>query len=629
MTREEFDVFVRRIETGVGQDPKALLRRLVLFAFFGYGLLLAWLFVVILLAAGFFTLMVWADVEGRIFLGIFAGLLLVGGGWAVLKTLLIRIPPPEGLEISRTDAPTLFKLLDDLRTQLRSVPFHHVKLVPVHNAGVTQVPRLGVLGWSRNYLLIGLPLMDGHSVEEVKAILAHEFAHLSRQHGRVAHWIYRLRRSWQMVFQQLSRPQPAGHVSLRPLVIKCVDLFWPRFNAHAFVFSRTCEYEADGVAARLTGPEHIAGALARSALQDRVLDEKFWPDLWDLAATQPAPPPDVLARLRDALRHAPQNEEWRADAFRVVTTNADTHPCLSDRLRPLQMLNISAPIAAPTVSAAEVLLGDSLERLRTEVEKLWQKEVQANWQARHAKAGALSHRLSALEHAVPETGADPESLWEKAALLLDLKGSETAEPLLRRILALRPNHVPANFHLGRMLLEKGQENGQTFLEQAMAEDDDLVPQSCALLTQHFRRTGQMDRIKQTSARLDRYEKDLAASRLERREVSARDTLIPHGLSEEELGNLRSVLTVESNLGGAFLGRKELRFFPKQKLFLLCVHARRAWYGPPSAARRDQLVNRLTQTVRLPGRLLVFAPAEGYRPLARNLRKVPGAEVFRR
>ncbi len=459
----------------------------------------------------------------------------------MLKTLLVHVSAPEGVELPRADAPALFSLLDDLRRQLRSVPFHHVKLVAVHNAGVTQVPRLGVLGWSRNYLMIGLPLLDGHSLEEVKSILAHEFAHLSRQHGRIAHWIYRLRRSWQMVFEQLGRPQPPGHVSLRPLLIKCIRLFWPRFNAHAFVFSRACEYEADSIAARLAGPEHTAGALARSALQDRYLDEKFWPGIWDLAPAQTAPPPDVLTRLRNALREAPQNEQWLADALRVLTTNADTHPCLRDRLRPLGVPNVSAVVASPPVSAAEALLGESLDRLRGEVEKLWQKDVEPHWQARHAKAGAISHRLSALEHAVPESGADAESLWEKAALLLDLKGNETVEPLLRRILALRPNHVPANFHLGRMLLEKGREDGQTFLEQAMAEDDDLVPQSCALLTQHYRRTGQMEGVRQILARLDRYEKDLAASRLERREVSAKDTLIPHGLSEEELANLRKVL----------------------------------------------------------------------------------------
>src|SRR5262249_25148795 len=152
------------------------------------------------------------------------------------------------------------------------------------------------------------------------------------------------------------------------------------------------------------------------------------------------------------------------------------------------MLNVAVSASAPPVSAAQTLFGAEADQLRADVEKLWQKDILPQWQARHGKANALSDRLSAVEKIVAQNSADTENLWEKAARLADLKGHEGAEPLLRQILSIRPNHVPANFHLGRILLQKGADDGETFLEQAMAEDDDIVPQSCALLTQHFRRT---------------------------------------------------------------------------------------------------------------------------------------------
>jgi Zn-dependent protease with chaperone function len=93
--------------------------------------------------------------------------------------------------------------------------------------------------------------LDGLTPEEFQAVLAHELAHLSREHGRFGRWIYRLRRSWSQVFEQLSRPRGQGEVSLRPLIVKFIDWFWPRFNAYAFVLSRTDEYEADAMAARV------------------------------------------------------------------------------------------------------------------------------------------------------------------------------------------------------------------------------------------------------------------------------------------------------------------------------------------------------------------------------------------
>jgi Zn-dependent protease with chaperone function len=653
MTREEFDNLVRAVETGIGRHPSALRWRVAWLALLGYGLLLTGLFLVVLLAAGFFAVMYWTDLQGKIVCGVAGVVILFGGGWVVLRALLVRVPPPEGVPVQRDEAPALFALLDDLRSRLRSVPFHHVRLVPVHNAGVVQVPRLGLLGWSSNYLLLGLPLMDGHSPNEIHAILAHEFAHLSRQHGRFSHWIYRLRRSWETIFEQLSRPQVRGQVSLRPLIVRCVDFFWPRFNAHAFVFSRANEYEADAVAARLAGADEMAGALMRLAVHDRVLDQKFWPDLWQLANSQAQPPSDVLTRLRDALRAEPSPEDrerWLAEALRLPTTNADTHPCLTDRLRALGRLperghsyppvsespttqtggqECPRSVAAPATSAAQVLLGPALDQFRAKAETLWGNGIKDRWAARHAKAGALSHRLASLDQAVPDPAADADSLWERAMVLLDLKGDEAVEPILRQVLSLRPDHVPANFHFGRILLEKGRDEGETHVERAMAEDDEIVPRACALLHQHYRRAGRPDRLHEIELRLDRYEKDLEASRAERREVNASDPLIPHGLSPEELRALRETLAADPDLAVAELARKELRHFPKQKLFLLCVRRLRPWHRLPNADRDQALVNRLTQTVRLPGRVLIFTRSGGFSSLARKLRTVAGVEVFRR
>jgi Zn-dependent protease with chaperone function len=636
MNREQFDKLVHAVENGVGKNPVTLRWRVAWWAAVGYALLLAGLFLVVLLAGAFFAVMFWADSSGRILCGIAGTIILIGGSWAVLKALLIRLPPPKGTPVARAEAQRLFSLLDELRGQLRSVPFHEVLLVPEHNAAVVQVPRLGVLGWSRNYLLLGLPLLDAHSPEEVRAILAHEFAHLSRAHGRFSHWIYRLRRSWEQVFHQFSRPRVQGEVSLRPIVVKCVDYFWPRFNAHAFVLSRANEYEADALAARLAGPHHLASALTRSALQDHVLDQKFWPDIWQMATSEPAPPKGVFTRLRDSLREeppAPDRAKWTAEAFRRTTTNADTHPCLTDRLRALDRLP-SGPLTdappsarAPEPSAAEDFFGASLSELRQRVEDDWRKGIAKNWEARHAKANALTHRLSALEQATATKTSDAEGLWDKACVLLDLKGDKEAEPLLRQVLALRPDHLPATFHLGRILLDDGRDEGEALLERAVAEDEELAPQVCSLLHVYFRRAGLTGRLRELDARMDAYEKNLAASRAERREVTARDTLIPHALLDDELRVLHEALAGEAQLYRAWLARKELRHFPKQKLFLLCVQGRPAWHRLPNADRNQSLVNTVSKRVQLPGRVLVFSRSAGFGALARKLERFPAAEIF--
>jgi Zn-dependent protease with chaperone function len=70
------------------------------------------------------------------------------------------------------------------------------------NAGVQQVPRFGIFG-SRNFLVLGLPLLQAVTPTELRAVVAHELAHLSRSHGRVNVWLYRIRATWGQLLESL------------------------------------------------------------------------------------------------------------------------------------------------------------------------------------------------------------------------------------------------------------------------------------------------------------------------------------------------------------------------------------------------------------------------------------------
>jgi Zn-dependent protease with chaperone function len=635
MTHEEFDQLVRNVETGVGRDPGRLHRRVLWLALLGYAGLLAPLGFVLAVSLAFFIPGILWPQEGTVFL-IIGALVLLLGGWVAGRVLWIRLPPPEGREVSRAEAPALFAILDDLRDRLRSAPFHRVLVIADCNAAVVQQPRLGVFGWHKNYLLLGLPLMEGLSKEEVTAVLAHECAHLSKQHNRSGQWIYRLRRSWARVFENLSRPRTHGEVSLRPLIRKFINWFWPRFNAYAFVLSRAHEYQADAIAAQLAGEQNTATALIRLAWHGRVLEQKFWPDLWQLANDTATPPEGVFLRLTQSLGNIRRDTDakWLDQALRSTTTNADTHPCLSDRLRAIGWASNSGA-SDPTLALSPVkpnaaeLLFSTRVAIRTEVEQTWRKECEPIWRQKHSKAHVLTERLDKLDQAAVVQSADTDALWDKARVLMELKNAESALPLLRQILALEPKHIAANFNLGSSLLESGDSEGELYLERAIAENEELLPQATNYFHGYYRQTGQSDRIRELYARLDRHEKATAASQQERSNVTAADNLIPHGLSEAELATLLQTLKADPDLIVADLGRKELRYFVRQKLFLLCVRIRPAWHRLPDGSREQAAVNRLVKTVRLPGRVLIIAPSGSFRGVARKLRQVPGARILSR
>ena len=191
MTNEEFESLVSRLDAEAKRNPAGYRTRVLLMALLGnvyLGVMLLFLAVLLLVAALSVVWLKAAGVKIAIVMAVFL--------WMVLKALWVKLSPPQGAEITARDAPALFALIEELRRALRSPRFHHVLVTDDFNAAVAQAPRLGLFGWSRNYLLIGLPLAKALTAEQFKAVLAHEFGHLSKGHGRMSNWIYCQRLRW-------------------------------------------------------------------------------------------------------------------------------------------------------------------------------------------------------------------------------------------------------------------------------------------------------------------------------------------------------------------------------------------------------------------------------------------------
>src|SRR5437588_858521 len=203
MDQRQFEALVQRMERFAVRAPGTYRSWVLALALFGYTLLLALVIVLLLLLALLaFGLRdaAWLSVK----LGLVVGALLL----VVLRSLWVRLEPPTGEPLARQEAPAFFARLDRLVAGLHTPRVHRVLVTEDFNAAVMQLPRLGIFGWYRNYLLIGLPLMQCLSGPQFEAVLAHELGHLSRGHARLGNWIYRLRRVWMRLDSALAqRPQ--------------------------------------------------------------------------------------------------------------------------------------------------------------------------------------------------------------------------------------------------------------------------------------------------------------------------------------------------------------------------------------------------------------------------------------
>lgn len=622
MTNETFAALVGRLEALAATRPAQYRRRVVLIALLGYAYVLA----VLTSALGALALVGIGVLLGEIRVGV--GVVKLGGALAalvavVLRGLWVRLDPPEGIPLRAEQAPALFAAIERVRRHLRAPHVQQVLLVDEFNAAVCQVPRLGVLGWQKNFLLLGLPYLQACSPEQLEAVLAHEFAHLSGSHGRLGGWIYRVRASWSRIAEKMEAEKQWGSF----LFLRFFRWYAPWFAAWSFVLARQQELEADRASAARVGARTAADTLCLSAIQSGFLAESYWPRVY--AAADQAARPEAAApysALREALRPGPRREDaqaWLSAALQQRTGVSNTHPCLADRLAALAT---DARVPPPVeTSAGEALLGPALPALARALDESWRRGIEEWWTRRHAHVAQSTARLAALDADAQGALLPPARAFEQARLREELEGAARAEPLYTRLVEREPGHVGARFALGRILLERDEEAGLAHLEEAAKRSDAAILPACELAWRHLRRTGSdaealrwRERALARQAVVDGAEAERAQLRLDGR-------YLPHGLEPEAVAALREALAAHPKVRRAWLVRRDVAFEPERPLFALGVVQRRSLLGrkPKAMALQQQLAD----SVPLPGAAFVLVLNHRRAKERRIFTSVAGSQIL--
>jgi Zn-dependent protease with chaperone function len=164
-----------------------------------------------------------------------------------------------GPVLSRPDAPVLFTEVDDVSRRVGARPPQQIRL--------TYLPCCGVVAWRRSQaLILGLPLLDVLTLSELRAVLAHELAHLAR--GDATASAKRVR-FVQCLGLALDQPKsiPRGPLGL-----------WARVCRRAAdrllePISRGQEARADRAAAGIAGGDATASALFKVAIVQPLFKE--------------------------------------------------------------------------------------------------------------------------------------------------------------------------------------------------------------------------------------------------------------------------------------------------------------------------------------------------------------------
>jgi heat shock protein HtpX len=252
------------------------------------------------------------------------------GAVAILRAIVPRRDRFEapGPTLTADEHPQLFATLNDIARSTDQAMPTKVYLIPEVNAWVAQ--RGGVMGFGSHRVMgLGLPLMAMLTVDELRAVLAHEFGHYHGGDTALGPWIYRTRAAIGRTLHHMSRHSR--------WLVKPFEWYGAAFLRITHAISRRQEYAADALAARTVGAgplvtgllaiEGAAGAIAPYWAQELgpVLDRGFRPPI-AVGFTSFLSSADISSQVDALVANVLKRD--RAEVY-------DTHPALSERLAAL------------------------------------------------------------------------------------------------------------------------------------------------------------------------------------------------------------------------------------------------------------------------------------------------------
>ncbi|MDO8991352.1 MAG: M48 family metallopeptidase [Sideroxyarcus sp.] len=465
MQKQDYESLVWSLQSVAQDDPGVFRTKVLLISLFAYLVLFGVLAVLLL---GLYFMFAEMLGNGHTVLKIFfAGWVLVVAPivWLTFRMFFMPLPVPQGRELTEAEAPQLFKMISDLRERLQAAPIHHVLITDEFNAAIAQCPRFGLFGGYRNYLILGLPLLDAVSAEELLSVVAHEYGHLSGGHGKLSRWIYRQRNTFDTLYEHVCERREDNVVN--GILAGMLDWFAPYYNAYTFVLSRQNEYEADAMSSRIAGAEASASALIRINLLSNWLHGSFWPKLYAQSTQHETPPVMPYVAMRKLL--VMTMDEWSTkerlnEVCKVESDVYDTHPCLSERLAAMGQRAVLPAI--PKICAADAVLGRFSPELVREFDAKWWGEEKDKWQKYHRRYTRSKTRIEELEKK-PVGELSVSEAQEFALLLVEFRSAKAAKYVLEDLLGRSGERYPKPVYFyGRALLDEGDTKGLDYLEEA-------------------------------------------------------------------------------------------------------------------------------------------------------------------
>ena len=243
----------------------------LIFAFIGYGVLLLF---PVLVVAGLVNAYHAASPEAWDWQAIVIWLAIsLLSMFVAYRSMQVRCSVPKGLNLLPEKAPELYKLIRQTEQHFKRPKIDSVVITGNYELNIIKIPKWPLPVWSRNVLVIGLPVMQCHSPESFSCLLTRRIGQFSKRNNIVTNWIYQLRSIWP---QYLSAYKDQAVTGTEPLRL-FLSVYTKIYNLASAVPSQLDDLKADSYAMELYNDEIVREMITADCVYRSYMQKQYWP----------------------------------------------------------------------------------------------------------------------------------------------------------------------------------------------------------------------------------------------------------------------------------------------------------------------------------------------------------------
>lgn len=293
----------------------------------------------------------------------------------------IRFNVPKGVGLRPEQLPKLFEVIEDDKEYKFWPKLQNVLLTEQFQLEIIKTPAFGLPVWSKNTLLIGLPLMQTMPRHYFTNMLIRKLLQYSKGRNLVTNWLYQLRHIWSLYPGVFSQRKLLGD----QIVIWFFRLYSPIYQKLSLYAAQQEELAADTLALREINDSDFFKTIEYQLLAQYFAQKVYMPMINDLIGKKGVSPAKINpftslpAVLGKSLTEA-RVKQWLEGFERRSLNTKTTEPTLSQRMHNIGHTKIRLP-DIEGISAAQYFFGNRYHNATRIMDKVWQDKL-----LRHPKA---------------------------------------------------------------------------------------------------------------------------------------------------------------------------------------------------------------------------------------------------